>query len=70
MQIWKFLRTDTFHNKQQVLAIRPEEVPSLRPATIHYITKAVKDANIGVSDRKDFLESIPEAGKVITKVYY
>lgn len=69
LQIWTFLRTDTTHNKQQVLAIRPEGVPSLRPASVHYIQKAVRDANIGVkSDRKDFLEGIPEPGEVISKV--
>ncbi len=71
LQIWTFLRTDTTHNKQQVLAIRPEGVPSLRPASVHYIQKAVRDANIGVkSDRKDFLEGIPEPGEVISKVHY
>ena len=69
MQIWTFLRTDATHNKQQVLSVRLEEVPSLRPATTKFIYTVLEDANIGVkSDRKYFLETIPEHGKIITKV--
>ena len=59
------------HIPQQASASHSSRGSSfIETATIHYITKAVKDANIGVSDMIDFLESIPEAGKVIPKVYY
>ncbi len=38
-----------------------EKVPSLMPATIHYVKNLLKDRNFGVSgERKEFLESMPE----------
>ena len=68
LQIWSFLRSDVSYEKQQVLAIRLEKVPSLKPATIHYVNTMVRDRNFGVpGERKEFLECLPE-GKVIQKV--
>ena len=41
-QVWCFFkRTDVFHLKQQVLAIRPEGVLLLRPSSIRFINDAV-----------------------------
>ena len=54
--------------KQQVLAVRPEAVPSLRPSTIQYIAQAAKKVDIGLKGKKDFLTIIPEAGQIISKV--
>jgi hypothetical protein len=58
------------HKKQHVFAIRLEDVPALKPTTIEYILNRVKnDKNVGLdSQRKDFLETFPEKGKVIEKV--
>ena len=68
-QIWTFLRTDVTYEKQPVLAIRPEKLPSLKPATVHFIANAVHDCNVGVAgERKDFLDSVPKDNTVITKV--
>ena len=56
------------YEKQQCIAIRPEKVPGLKPATIHYISTLTSDPNMGVkSDRKDFLEE-PDKSKRIKKV--
>ena len=52
------MRTDTNHNKRQMVAFRVEEMPALRPATIRYITGA------------DFLTSAPEEGVYISKVHF
>lgn len=64
-QIWKFLRTDLQYNKLKVLAIRPEEVPSFRPSTVHYLNTVTGDKSIGVrSERKIFLDSCEPCVKV------
>lgn len=68
IQVWKFLRSDVLHNKLKVLAIRPEEIPSLTTASIQYISSMTGDTNVGVrSDRKLFLDSCEPCDKVLTK---
>ena len=67
-QVWAFMRSYVSHLKHQVLAIRPECVPSIRPSTIHFIEKCAKDVDHGGRAKKEFLVSIPKTGDVITKV--
>ena len=67
-QIRSLLRTDMFSCKQQMLAIRPEAVPSLRPSTVLYISQAVKSGDVGLKGRTDFMADKPEKGKVCRKV--
>ena len=64
------MRTDVLYEKQECLAVRPEKVPALRPATVHYISTNVCDNNMGVkSERRDFLEN-PDKNKMINKVIH
>ena len=51
-----------------MLAIRPEEVPTLRPSTILYINEAAKNSDIGLKGKKEFLIEKPEKDIVIRKV--
>ena len=68
LQIWSFLRTDVFSQKKQMLAIRPEAVPSLRPTTILYINQAAKNGDIGLKGRTEFIVDRPRKDEVIRKV--
>ena len=53
----------------QYLCLRPDVVPGLKPASIIFIRKSLADANLGIrSDRRDFLETLPNAGTTIEKV--
>ena len=68
--MWTFLRTDVTHQKQQVLAVRPEAVSSIRPATVGYVKRAVKSPNIGVEGQKrDFFDEHHDMGVEMKKVY-
>ena len=42
------------HLKQPVLAIRPEEVPGLRPTTALFLNQAAKNPDIGLKGKKGF----------------
>ena len=68
VQIWSFVRTDVFNQKKQMLAIRPEVVPSLRPSTILYINQAAKNDDIGLKGRTEFIVDRPGKDEVIRKV--
>ena len=68
VQIWSFVRTDVFNQKKQMLAIRPEIVPSLRPSTILYINQAAKNGDIGLKGRTEFIVDRPGKDEVIRKV--
>lgn len=46
--------------KQQVLAIRPEGMPSLRPSSISFVNRATKSEEFGLKGKKEFLETEPE----------
>ena len=62
------MRCDVGYEKQKCIAIRPEKVPGLGPASVHYISELTENANMGVkSERKDFLEK-PDKTKLIDKV--
>ena len=61
-----FERTDVFHLKQQVLAIRPEGVLLLRPSSIRFINDAVKNQELGLKGKKEFLVAKADEGKEVT----
>ena len=47
----------------------PNVVPGLKSVSIVFIRKSLADANLGIrSDRRDFLETLPNAGTTIEKV--
>lgn len=57
-----------FSQKKQMLAIRPEAVPSLRPSTILYINQVAKNSDIGLKGRTEFIADHPGKDAVIRKV--
>ena len=55
----------------KVLALRPEDVPSLRPSTQAFMVKILTNLDIGIkSTRKDFLEESTMHLCKTTKVYF
>ena len=53
----------------QYLCLRPDVVPGLKPVSIVFIRKSLADINLGIrSDRRDFLEILPNEGTTIEKV--
>ena len=55
MQVWTFLRTDAYYKKQNVLSLRPELVPNIRPSTVQYVYSLLSDGNFAIRDKKEFL---------------
>jgi hypothetical protein len=55
MQVWTFLRTDVSYKKQNVVSLRPELVPNIRPSTVQYVYSLLLDSNFAVRDKKEFL---------------
>lgn len=73
IQIWKFVRTDIFYNKQPVMAIRIEAMPQpLTPSTVKFLSSGITNRNMGVkSKRKIFLDDIDYSknfDKVMTNI--
>ena len=53
----------------QYLCLRPDAVPGLKPVSIVFIRKSLCDRSLGIrSDRRDFLEALPNPEDTIDKV--